>query len=102
MKKYRKLPIVIDAQQWNKKGDVPEAPIHPLDSDREWKCSRCGQVASKHGNCETLEGFHIVCPGDFIIKGVKGEFYPCKPEIFRMTYEKVEKARPEKVKGLDL
>lgn len=45
---------------------------------------------------DTLEG-HIVCPGDWIITGVKGERYPCKPDIFKMTYEPVEaaEARPE-------
>jgi hypothetical protein len=37
-----------------------------------------------------LEGGHEVTPGDWIIKGVKGEHYPCKPDIFEMTYEKVE------------
>jgi hypothetical protein len=41
-------------------------------------------------NCPTPEGWHIVCPGDYIIKGIKGEFYPCKPDIFEMTYEKVD------------
>jgi hypothetical protein len=43
-----------------------------------------------HGWIETLEGGHIVCPGDYIITGVKGERYPCKPDIFEATYEKVE------------
>lgn len=37
----------------------------------------------------TLEGEHIASPGDWIIKGVKGEFYPCKPDIFSSTYERV-------------
>lgn len=39
---------------------------------------------------ETLEGTHEASMYDFIIKGVKGEFYPCKPDIFEMTYEKVK------------
>jgi hypothetical protein len=43
-----------------------------------------------HGWIETLEGGHIVCPGDYIITGIKGEHYPCKPDIFEATYEKVE------------
>lgn len=85
--KYRKKPVVIDAWPWLQKGDVHEAAITPLDSDSEWKCSYCGNVASKHGNCPTLEGYHIVCPGDWIIKGIKGEYYPCKPDIFDATYE---------------
>ena len=37
----------------------------------------------------TLEGQHIATEGDYIIKGIKGEFYPCKPDIFEMTYEPV-------------
>ena len=41
-------------------------------------------------NIITLEGNHKAIPGDYIIKGVKGEFYPCKPDIFEMTYEVVE------------
>jgi hypothetical protein len=39
---------------------------------------------------DTLEGVHLVTPGDWIITGVKGEHYPCKPDIFEMTYERVE------------
>jgi len=39
---------------------------------------------------DTLEGPHYVIPGDWIITGVKGEHYPCKPDIFEMTYERVE------------
>lgn len=39
---------------------------------------------------QTLEGVMTVSPGDYIIKGVKGEVYPCKPDIFEMTYEEVE------------
>lgn len=89
MRDYRKKPVVVQAEQWNSKGDVPDAPITPIDSDDEWECVQCGRKASSHGNCKTLEGYHIVCPGDMIIKGVQGEFYPCKPEIFAATYEDV-------------
>jgi hypothetical protein len=41
-----------------------------------------------HGWIETLEGGHTVCPGDWIITGIRGEYYPCKPNIFELTYEK--------------
>jgi hypothetical protein len=37
-----------------------------------------------------LEGKHVVCPGDYIIKGIKGEYYPCKPDVFEDTYEPVD------------
>ena len=43
----------------------------------------------------TLEGVHIANIDDYIIRGVKGEFYPCKPDIFEMTYEKIEERAPE-------
>lgn len=93
MEKYRKKPVVVEAEQWFKFGDVPEAPITPIDGESadgtDWICEICGRPGSEHGNCKTLEGFHIVCPGDFIIKGINGEFYPCKPDIFNQTYEEV-------------
>ena len=90
MAKYRKKPVIIDAWLWERIGNVPQAGIQPLDSDTEWRCIHCGNPAYKHGNCPTLEGWHIVCPGDFIIQGIKGEFYPIEPDIFEQTYEKVE------------
>jgi len=48
---------------------------------------RCGHTWHDHGWIDTLEGGGNVCPGDWIIRGVKGEFYPCKPDIFDATYE---------------
>lgn len=50
----------------------------------------CHRPFHEHGWIDTAEGGHIVCPGDFIITGVKGEVYPCKPGIFAATYEAVE------------
>lgn len=50
----------------------------------------CGKAMGDHGWLDTPEGGHIVCPGDWIITGVKGEHYPCKPDIFAATYEPVE------------
>lgn len=50
-------------------------------------CSRCGKFMDLHGWIDTLEGGHIVCPGDWIITGVKGERYPVKPDIFKETYQ---------------
>lgn len=52
-------------------------------------CRLCKQTMHVHGWIDTLEGGHIVCPGDWIITGVKGEHYPCKPDIFAATYEPV-------------
>ena len=53
-------------------------------------CKHCGKIMHEHGWIDTLEGGHIVCPGDYVITGVKGEHYPCKPDIFDATYEVVE------------
>jgi hypothetical protein len=58
------------------------------------KCKHCSLIMHDHGWIDTLEGGHIVCPGDYIITGVKGEHYPCKPDIFKATYERVEEAKP--------
>ena len=52
-------------------------------------CKHCGSHMHVHGWIDTKEGGHIVCPGDFIITGVQGERYPCKPDIFEATYEPV-------------
>ena len=73
--KYRKKPVVIEATQWFKMGDHPAVFM-----------GRLGILPF----IETLEGPMTVTPGDYIITGVKGEHYPCKPDIFEMTYEKVE------------
>ena len=75
------------ANQWE--GDIVRYYRRPDDSgDRT--CEKCGDTMHNHGWIDTLEGGHIVCPSDWIITGVKGEHYPCKPDIFEMTYEKVE------------
>jgi hypothetical protein len=51
------------------------------------RCEHCGEIMHVHGWIDTKEDGHIVCPGDFIITGVQGERYPCKPDIFAATYE---------------
>jgi hypothetical protein len=111
MGKYRKKPVVIEATQWFQNGDHAEDNCTVLECDRsatynegkvvryyrrpddngQRKCM-CGIEMHNHGWIDTLEGGHIVCPGDWIIKGIKGEFYPCKPDIFEQTYEKVTEA----------
>lgn len=61
----------------------------PNDSG-ERLCKHCRVRMHEHGWIDTKEGGHIVCPADFIITGVQGEYYPCKPEIFCATYEPAE------------
>jgi len=95
IKKYRKKPVVIEAYQWYKVSNYEEGVQRVVDYyrtpelDANKKCKSCGDIMHNHGLIDTLEGGHIVCGGDWIIKGVKGEFYPCKPDIFEMTYEEV-------------
>lgn len=75
------------ANRWE--GDIVRYFRHPLHKAFQ-DCAQCGQVFQDHGWIDTLEGGHIVCPGDWIITGVKGEHYPCKPDIFEATYEPAE------------
>ncbi len=84
--KYRKKPVVIESIQWEGTAISLNAIMDTF-KDIKWTP---GEMGSYSFNIETLEGPHIVSKGDFIIKGVKGEYYPCKPDIFEMTYEKVE------------
>lgn len=76
MGKYRKKPVVIDAVQFNKPGDHPAV----VASDK----SPTGYLIKTLENEET--GQHVT-PGDWIITGVQGEHYPCKPDVFAETYE---------------
>lgn len=84
--KFRKKPVVIEASQWFKNGDHPKVDGHEFFPFM--RCS-CWPAIVSHGYIETLEGGHIVCPGDWIITGIVGEHYPCKPDIFKATYEPV-------------
>ena len=72
------------ANNWE--GDIVRYFRRP-DVDGTSACKHCAKTMHVHGWIDTLEGDHIVCPGDFIITGVKGELYPCKPDIFAATYE---------------
>ena len=91
--KYRKKPVVIEAVQWNGlnleeiKEFVGDSMIYEI-SDAAWKVGKGAPAV--YMEIETLEGNHKCNIGDYIIKGVKGEFYPCKPDIFMQTYERVE------------
>ena len=88
MPRFRKKPVVIEAERWN-----PELDLTGAGRVAEWM-QRNGvnsHVNVNHAvSITTLEGVMVADVGDWIIKGVKGEFYPCKPDIFEATYEKVE------------
>lgn len=91
--KFRHKPVVIEAQQWFCVSEYVEGIRRDVDYyrtpalDGQNPCKHCGVILHDHGWIDTLEGGHIVCPGDWIIQGVKGELYPCKPDIFELTYE---------------
>ena len=84
--KYRKRPVIIKAVQWT--GDNIEA-IRELTVDSPTKRNLHLDLDENCLFIETLEGTMKANLNDYIIKGVQGEFYPCKPDIFEQTYEKV-------------
>lgn len=94
-KKYRKKPVVVEAMRMNgtarNAAEVADwcsgiptcggfrAPGESIPREGEWEV-----------DIHTLEGIMTATPGDYIIRGVQGEFYPCKPDIFAKTYEEVD------------
>jgi len=90
-KKYRTKPIIVEAYQWLKYNQDDEVG-HYTDWQLSFgKCKYCGKSWKRHGWISTLQGGHMVCPSDWIIHDiVDGEFYPCKPGIFKKTYEEVK------------
>lgn len=86
--KFRKKPVIIDAMQFTG-GNWRQILEFIGEESGHWL-----QVGNKIV-IYTLEGNHDANIGDFIIKGVKGEFYPCKPDIFEMTYEPIESTPPQ-------
>ena len=92
--KYRKKPIVIDAFQLHDPDSMDGIKAHDANDAlcdwfasfdfTEWESTADGI------HLPTLEGVMLASPGDYIIRGIQGEFYPCKPDIFEATYEKVE------------
>jgi hypothetical protein len=82
IKKYRKKPVVIEAIQYTGDND-DEIRAFAVDNYK---------MDLEEGKCiiDSMEGKFVCSKGDYVIKGVKGEFYPCKPDIFEQTYEEVK------------
>lgn len=90
--KYRRKPVIIEAIQFVKDNSheieawsnrqVFSSPVYEPTQDNP---------SGLYLQIRTLEGIMTAIPGDYIIKGIKGEFYPCKPDIFELTYEEVIK-----------
>lgn len=86
MAKYRKKPVVIEAVQYLP-GETTKALVHHLEGCTGWQMA---DTAAPGIIIPTLEGTMHAAAGDWIIRGVQGEFYPCKPDIFAATYEPAE------------
>jgi hypothetical protein len=95
MAKYRKKPVVIEAMQWDGTRackELIEETLYDLETNNvelpmegEWD-----GTTYLSWTIYTLEGLITASPGDWIVRGVKGEHYPCKPDIFEATYEAVD------------
>ena len=99
--KYRKRPVVVEAVLWNGnnlKEVISFSTLHQ--SAFKWTWEEYEEIVKRDGlKIFTLEGTMSARVGDWIIRGVKGEYYPCKPEIFEETYEKYEDAPQEIVEA---
>ena len=106
MQKFRKKPVIIEAEQWFEVTYDREAGhgIEPVDMpiyhlgvgyyrrpEEEFmgtrRCPQCEIRLHDHGWIDTLNGGHVVCPEDWIITGTMDEKYSCKPDIFAATYD---------------
>lgn len=86
--KFRKKPVVIEAEQYN--GTNSSEIVKWADDHNSTIVEFAHESDGYRLIIPTLEGDMEVRPGDFVIRGVKGEFYPCKPDIFEATYELVK------------
>lgn len=92
MTQYRKKPVVINAVQYTRRFGWPDW-FHDAVSANIVITHNTGKFSDPTEPCyctiQTLEGVHRCDENDWVIQGVKGELYPCKPDIFAMTYEEV-------------
>lgn len=83
MARFRKRPVEVEAVQWLGTNGAEVGGFLGISPEVDFPCHpRIG--------IQTLEGVMYAEPGDWVIRGVKGEFYPCKPDIFEATYEEVD------------
>lgn len=91
-KKYRKKPVVVEAMQFTGKNALEVMTWANTFATGESSIPAFGEdfvTGLQELTIKTLEGTHEATPGDYIIRGVKNELYPCKPDIFEQTYEAV-------------
>jgi hypothetical protein len=92
--KYRKKPVIIEAFLWTGDKYQTEDPVwivEKIKSGEVWFDTDNTAHNNTNMKITTLEGVMTAQRGDYIIQGVQGEIYPCKPDIFKHTYEKVLK-----------
>jgi hypothetical protein len=101
VQRFRKKPVEIEAMQWPVAAQIEAdtydvrcaiAAVHRWVWDnggRTWVVTPAADPDDVHVVIDTLEGQMRIAPGDWVIRGVKGEFYPCKSDIFEATYERV-------------
>lgn len=101
--KYKKRPVVVSAVKTTYYYDDAcfEKFRGNIQEVLDWVNQNGGVATEEHDpsgdfgiEIDTLEGTMYVAPGDYVIQGVEGEFYPCKPAIFEKTYDKVEEEEP--------
>ncbi len=97
--KYRKKPVVVEAVQFT---DTEESILKLSEFGLDPVRIDYADTDSPILKIETLEGLMIAAKGDYIIKGVQGEFYPCKPDIFAETYEKWRNKNVRKSKTISI
>ncbi len=87
--KYRKKPVVIEAVCWDGKNfdEVMQFMNEDLGSKLNYEDAEEYSLKKGEVSIRTLEGTMTASKNDWVIKGVKGEYYPCKPDIFEQTYE---------------
>lgn len=105
--RVQKKPVIVEAHQWFRNGDHPKDNCRHIEDrglsegevvryyrtpecDGHIECEKCKRIMHDHGWIDTLEGGHIVCPADYIITGVEGEHYPCKPSTYKKTYNELD------------
>ena len=96
--KYRKKPVEIEAMRWDGTAEGATRIIEWSGCDVNYWCDEGGCSGTEGGHyleILTLEGRMLASTGDWIIRGVQGEFYPCRGDIFKMTYEAVLTAGQE-------
>ncbi len=93
-RKYRKKPVEVEALQFTRGQQSALAVVKWIQSNGGQASYETVTMDTTQGliPIKTLEGTMYAAPGDFIIRGVRGEFYPCKPDIFALTYERVSLA----------